>query len=357
MNVSYKIYDDLTMDVAAMTTSPTPIGSTVPAMEEFASASSLLRMQFPFKVSFVECLREWNTNANQAHSHFHDKTSNSQLHSILNDAPKKGFDDIIAWSPHGCSFRVFSKERFEQEVMNRYFDSNKYKTFQRNLNLWGYQVGENKEIVHKYFVRGKLDLCEKMHRVKIKGAYIRGTRSAKATIHEPSPVIERPGYYAMDFLEAGIRARMSVSPQFPSLSALQPPRYHESASLLSLLNTTVPDVNVRHAIAGSVQRHQQDVETRASALMALLVSEERNNRQLAASFLSQQHSRGFEPVAQVLYTSMDVSQSTFPSHISFLEAARMKSMSQLQPQRAAATTTHDYNLNLLEALLTSASRA
>ncbi|KAG7354425.1 HSF-type DNA-binding protein [Nitzschia inconspicua] len=102
-----------------------------------------------------------------------------KLHRILEDATKCGFDDVIAWMPCGKSFQVFSKKRFEEEVMIKYFDSQKYKTFQRNLNLWGFHLGENKEIAQEYFVRGRLELCEQMHRVKMKGAYIRGTRSPR----------------------------------------------------------------------------------------------------------------------------------------------------------------------------------
>jgi hypothetical protein len=64
--------------------------------------------------------------------------------------------------------------------MQDYFGSNKYKTFQRNLNLWGYQVSESKEILHEHFIRGQPELCEQMQRIKIKGAYIRGSRSKKA---------------------------------------------------------------------------------------------------------------------------------------------------------------------------------
>lgn len=57
--------------------------------------------------------------------------------------------------------------------MPRYFASTKYKSFQRSLNLWGfeviYQESQSGTICHKYFVRGQPDLCKCMTRLKIKG--------------------------------------------------------------------------------------------------------------------------------------------------------------------------------------------
>jgi hypothetical protein len=106
-----------------------------------------------------------------------------KLHRLLDDAEVKAFDDIIAWSSNGTSFRVFSKERFEDEVMGVYFESNKYKSFQRTLNLWGFQVRDNKLIVNDNFVRGKVQLCALMKRIKIKGAYQRRHKSPPGTGH------------------------------------------------------------------------------------------------------------------------------------------------------------------------------
>jgi len=55
-----------------------------------------------------------------------------------------------------------------------YFTSSKFKTWQRSLNLWGFETlirGDEKGACrHPDFVRGKPQLCKKMTRVKIKGA-------------------------------------------------------------------------------------------------------------------------------------------------------------------------------------------
>ena len=39
------------------------------------------------------------------------------LYTILEEAEKEGFGDIIAWKPHGRAFRVYQREAFIAEVM------------------------------------------------------------------------------------------------------------------------------------------------------------------------------------------------------------------------------------------------
>lgn len=155
----------------------------------------------------------------------------------MNDALDLGFDDIIAWMPHGKSFRVFSKERLEEEVMARYFDSKKFKTFQRNLNLWGFQVGENKEIVQEFFIRGRPDLCEQMQRVKVKGDYVRGTRCYSTNRSSPSSKHSTStGHHyhhrQPSVCTACVPPEMKVcgTPKFPSASTGQWHEFHRPRS-------------------------------------------------------------------------------------------------------------------------------
>mmetsp|Transcript_15763 Transcript_15763/g.25540 ORF Transcript_15763/g.25540 Transcript_15763/m.25540 type:complete len:549 (-) Transcript_15763:327-1973(-) len=127
-----------------------------------------------------------------------------KLHRILTQAQQEGFDDIITWSPHGKSFRIFSKERFVEEVMPKFFDATKYKSFQRSLNLWQFQcvqyVDDDAEpvegyygfmeqgaIYHPLFVRGMPHLCDQMTRIKVKGRYRRGMVKAEGSSVPPSP--------------------------------------------------------------------------------------------------------------------------------------------------------------------------
>ena len=51
----------------------------------------------------------------------------SRLYQLLEDAEKDGLESIISWMPDGKSFKVHDKEKFERDLMPRYFGSSKYR--------------------------------------------------------------------------------------------------------------------------------------------------------------------------------------------------------------------------------------
>ncbi|CAJ1941369.1 unnamed protein product [Cylindrotheca closterium] len=95
-----------------------------------------------------------------------------KLHAILEETETCGHDAIISWLPNGLGFKVHDKDAFAEEVMPKYFSSNKFKTFQRNLNLWGFQTltrdPDRGAAFHPHFIRGKPDECNQMERVRVK---------------------------------------------------------------------------------------------------------------------------------------------------------------------------------------------
>jgi hypothetical protein len=97
-----------------------------------------------------------------------------KLHEMLDTAEKEGREFIVSWLPQGNGFRVHSSESFVSRVMPRYFKQTKYKSFQRQLNIWGFQriiQGSDKGgYTHLNFLRGKPSLCRHMRRQKIKGS-------------------------------------------------------------------------------------------------------------------------------------------------------------------------------------------
>ena len=62
-----------------------------------------------------------------------------KLHTLLEDAARLGFDDVVCWQAGGTSFKVLQPKRFEDEVMKLYFQKTKYKSFQRQLNIYGFR--------------------------------------------------------------------------------------------------------------------------------------------------------------------------------------------------------------------------
>ncbi len=89
-----------------------------------------------------------------------------KLHEMLHLAEKNGKTAIISWLPGGNGFKVHDKENFCSEIMPGYFASQKYKTFQRSLNLWGFEsVAKGPDrgaCYHQYFVKGHPELCHNM---------------------------------------------------------------------------------------------------------------------------------------------------------------------------------------------------
>jgi hypothetical protein len=107
------------------------------------------------------------------------------LHLVLTRAEKDGYNHICGWQPHGRCFAVFNRELFVQEVMPQYFRQSQYASFQRQLNLYGFQRLSQKSVdhgsyYHEMFLRTRADLCQGIVRAKEKDL-----RAAKIAREEP----------------------------------------------------------------------------------------------------------------------------------------------------------------------------
>ena len=69
-----------------------------------------------------------------------------KLHKLLEDAEKHRFQDIIGWNPDRRSFTIFKPVEFADTVMGKYFRQSKYKSFQRQMNLYGFHRGSRNGI-------------------------------------------------------------------------------------------------------------------------------------------------------------------------------------------------------------------
>ena len=95
-----------------------------------------------------------------------------RLHDMLDDAPRKNFESIVSWQMGGRAFKVHDTKLFVSTIMPNYFNQSHYKSFQRQLNIYGFQRmthGKDKgAYTHELLVQGNSDLCRYMIRVKIK---------------------------------------------------------------------------------------------------------------------------------------------------------------------------------------------
>ena len=116
------------------------------------------------------------------------------LDTIEHDEPH--FSNIIRWQPHGRCFLVLKPKDFATLVLPRFFQQKKYASFQRQLNLYGFnritRGPDRGSYYHELFLRGKPFLCHGIHRIKVKGT---GTRMA-------SNPDEEPDFYSMPAMES-----------------------------------------------------------------------------------------------------------------------------------------------------------
>jgi hypothetical protein len=104
-----------------------------------------------------------------------------KLHEMLAAADMEASATIVSWLPDESSFKVHNPEAFVKDIMPRYFNQTKYKSFQRQLNMWGFERilgGPAKGgYSHSSLVRGQPMLCRNMKRMKIKGTGVKRSQS------------------------------------------------------------------------------------------------------------------------------------------------------------------------------------
>ncbi|CAB9522037.1 shock factor protein 4 [Seminavis robusta] len=89
-----------------------------------------------------------------------------KLHEILSNPE---YQEMIAWMPHGRSWRILKPSAFENLVIPVHFRHSKYASFMRQVNGWGFQRilhgNDHNSYRHDLFIRDRPDLCKKMKRV------------------------------------------------------------------------------------------------------------------------------------------------------------------------------------------------
>mmetsp|Transcript_6904 Transcript_6904/g.10370 ORF Transcript_6904/g.10370 Transcript_6904/m.10370 type:complete len:354 (+) Transcript_6904:139-1200(+) len=93
---------------------------------------------------------------------------------------------VVTWQPHGRCFIVHKPKLFAERVLARFFQQKKYASFQRQLNLYGFnritKGPDRGSYYHELFLRGKKFLSRGINRMKIKGT---GARMASNPDAEP----------------------------------------------------------------------------------------------------------------------------------------------------------------------------
>jgi len=104
-----------------------------------------------------------------------------KLFEMLERSETDEFSHLVGWMPgdtstcftEGACFKVHDTDNFVKKVMPIFFKQTKYKSFQRQLNLYSFlriDAGPNKGAYrHPSFLRGRKDMLPSIQRIKIKG--------------------------------------------------------------------------------------------------------------------------------------------------------------------------------------------
>lgn len=128
------------------------------------------------------------------------------LHIMLSRADQDCYSHIVEWLPHGRSFVVRDRERFVKEIMPRFFKQTKYASFQRQLNLYGFQRIErkgpdHKSYYHRDFLRDSPQLVESMTRTQFRGSPVSAVGTSFTMPEMSYPQLTSPASQQLPMLQ------------------------------------------------------------------------------------------------------------------------------------------------------------
>jgi HSF-type DNA-binding len=87
-----------------------------------------------------------------------------RLHTMMTYVEDEGLECIVSWVDNGRALQVNNSKRLVEEVLPLFFNQTKYRSFQRQLNMWSFErilCGCNRgAFQHPYFIKGRIDLCQ-----------------------------------------------------------------------------------------------------------------------------------------------------------------------------------------------------
>jgi hypothetical protein len=76
----------------------------------------------------------------------------------------EGLESIVSWVDKGRALQVNNSKRLVEEILPLFFKQTKYRSFQRQLNMWSFErilCGCNRGAFrHPFFIKGRIDLCQ-----------------------------------------------------------------------------------------------------------------------------------------------------------------------------------------------------
>ena len=223
-----------------------------------------------------------------------------KLHEMLDLVERQGDEHIVSWLPGGRSFRVHMPELFVERIMKLCFNQTKYKSFQRQLNLWGFERNSTECIEkgaysHPLFVRGRKDLCQEIARAKVKGnkQVNEQLRKGPSSIQPELPMVKHKLVSPLPQPTAEIKAPSMDNSLVLQLQNVTNAKTIEALGLLNLSRQFAHDTDRTSLLYQAEQDALTAIRARAtmnSALQAIREREQHSTAMLVAALQrSSQH--------------------------------------------------------------------
>lgn len=94
------------------------------------------------------------------------------LYEMLQQQNENNASEIISWLPNGAGFVIHKKKDFEDVILPTYFKGIKFRSFQRQLNIYGFERQEihheSCAYKHNFFVKNQIHLINNVKRIPVK---------------------------------------------------------------------------------------------------------------------------------------------------------------------------------------------
>jgi len=95
-----------------------------------------------------------------------------KLYSMLEYSSDSEQTTAISWTHSGTAFLIHDSEILMQDIVPKFFSQTQFRSFTRQLNLWGFSRIKTSEVdgwTHPHFARGYIDGLKNVKRTEVKG--------------------------------------------------------------------------------------------------------------------------------------------------------------------------------------------
>ncbi|KAL7498422.1 hypothetical protein ACHAWT_007359 [Skeletonema menzelii] len=136
---------------------------------------SSLRKTYPRRVTADSTSAPSKSKAAMKKELQHQQTFPFKLYEMVEYACDSEFADSLFWLPDGSAFVIQDKDVMMNELAPMFFKQTKFRSFTRQLNIWGFVRTETFGGVkggwqHENFLRGRPDLLNGIDRTEVKSA-------------------------------------------------------------------------------------------------------------------------------------------------------------------------------------------